>query len=149
MADQPILLILTGGGNCGNAEREAFHYAKAAAKNLVALQILTSDLYHYGHQDIIATRPAKRQFLLHIREEVLKSGREQALALEEKARAMDIALEIHPVESEDLLSAALAEAKNGYDVIFLPEQKRKLFPLFEKTLAAYLRKNTSSKIISC
>ncbi len=148
MTDQPILLILAG-DDYANAEKEAFRYAKLTAKRLVVLQILTSNLYHYGHLDLVATRPSKRQFLLYIRKDVLKRGSAEALALEKRARGMGISLEILSVESEDILSAALTEAKKGYDAVFLPKQKKKLFPLLERTLPDYLRKKTSSKIIPC
>jgi hypothetical protein len=146
--DRPILLILAG-ADCGNAIEAAFQYAKSTSKRLHALQILTSDLYCYGHQDLIATRPSKRQFLLHIRKEVLERGKAAALALEEKARNMDVSLQIKAVESEDILSASLAEAKKGYAIIFLSKEKRKLFPLFKRTLATYLRKKISGEIVAC
>ena len=146
--DGPILLILAG-EDCRSAIEAAFSQAKLASKRLVVLQILTSNLYHYGHQDLVATRPSKRLFLLHIRDEVLRRGKAEVQALEGTAREMGISLEIHDVESEDILSAALSEAKKGYDIIFLPKQKKKIFPLFERTLAQYLQKKTSSKIIPC
>jgi hypothetical protein len=147
-ADRPILLILTG-EELGAAIQAAFHRARSTARRLRVLQILTSDLYHYGHQDLIATRPAKRQFLLHIREEVLERGRATARALEDKANTLGISLEIETVESEDILSTALSEAKKGYEIIFLPKQPRKLFPLFTKTLAAHLMKKTPGEIVAC
>jgi hypothetical protein len=147
-ADQPVLLILTG-EECGSAIHAALQYASSTSMRLRVFQILTSDLYRYGHQDLIATRPSKRQFLLHIREEVLERGRTTAKALEDKAKELGISLEIETVESEDILSAALAEAKKGYEIIFLSKQPRKLFPLFKKTLAAYLRKQTPGEIVAC
>jgi hypothetical protein len=144
--DDRILLILTGEDNA-NAEEAAFSCAKSTSKKLVVLQILTSNLYHYGHQDIIATRPSKRQFLLHIRDEVLERGKAKAKAMAEKAEEEGIALEILSVESEDVVSAASDEAKKSYDAIFVSGEKRRLFPLFEKTLAQHLQKKTSSRII--
>jgi len=146
--DRPILLILTG-EDCRNAAKAAFSHAKLAAKRLHVLQILTSNLYHYGHQDLVATRPSKRQFLLYIRDEVLRSGEAEAQALKETAREMGISLEICTIESEDIFSIALAEANKEYDTVFLPKQEKKLFPLFKPTLAEYLQKKTSSKIIPC
>jgi len=143
-----ILLILTG-DDCSRAIQAAFERTQAVSKRLRVLQILTSDLYHYGHHDLVATRPSKREFLLHIRQEVLERGKAAAQALEDKAREMDIALEIETVESEDIFSASLAEAKKGYEIIFLPKQEKKLFPLFKNTLEAYLKKRTTSEIISC
>jgi hypothetical protein len=147
-ADRPILLILTG-EESGAAIQAALQHARATSKRLRAFQILTSDLYHYGHQDLVATRPSKRQFLLHIREEVLERGRATARALEDKAGELGISLEIETVESEDILSASLTEAKKGYEIIFLPKQPKKLFPLFKKTLAAHLRKKTLGEIVPC
>lgn len=141
-----ILLILTGEHSV-NAEESAFSYAKLTSKKLVALQILTSNLYHYGHQDLIATRPSKRQFLLHIRDEILRYGEAQAKVLEEKARQRGVSLEICSIETEDRIKAAISEAKKGYEIIFLPKGKRKLFPLLEKTLAEHLRKKVSSQIV--
>jgi hypothetical protein len=146
--DQPILLILTG-EDCRNAIKAAFDHAKLTSKRLHVVQILTSDLYHYGHQDLVATRPSKKQFLLHIRDEVLKRGKAEVQALEETAQEMGITLEIHSIESEDILSAALSAVKKGYDIVFLPKQQKKLFPLFKRTLAEYLRKKVSGRIVPC
>jgi hypothetical protein len=146
--DRPILLILTGEDST-NAVDAAFKHAKRISTPVRVLQILTSDLYHYGHQDLVATRPSKRQFLLHIREEVLRKGEAEAQDLQVHAREMGITLEICAAEAEDILSAALSEAQKGYDIIYLPRHTRKLFPLFKKTPADHLRKNTSSRIVSC
>ena len=146
--EEKILLILMG-EESANAEEAAFSCAKTTSKKLVVLQILTSNLYHYGHQDIIATRPSKRQFLLHIRDEVMERGRSKARAMAEKARKEGIDLEILSVESEDVLSCAAEEAKKGYDAIYLQKEKRKLFPLFERPLAGHLRKKTDSRVVEC
>ena len=147
-ANRTILLIVAG-DNCGKAIEAACAYAQSAAKSLQVLQILTSDLYHYGHHDLVATRHSKRNFLLYIREEVLERGEAAARALEEKAREMGIAADIRSVESEDICAAALEEAKKGYDIIFLPKQKKTLFPLFKKTLAAYIKKKVPARIVPC
>lgn len=141
-----VLLILTGDDN-GGVEESAFGYAKSTSKTLTVLQILTSNLYHYGHHDVIATRPSKRQFLLHIRDEVIERAQAKATMLMERARKQGISLEILSVESEDASSAAANEARKGYDAIFVSEKKRHLFPLFEKTITQHLRKMTTSKII--
>ncbi len=147
-SDRPILLILAG-AECGAAIEAAFKHAKSTSKRLRIFQILNSDLYCYGHQDLVATRHSKRQFLLHIREEVLERGKAEARALEAKAMEMSVPFEIETVESEDILSTSLAEAKKGYETVFLPNQPRKLFPLFKKSLAAYLKKKTAGEIVSC
>jgi hypothetical protein len=146
--DRPILLILTG-KDCGKAIQAAFEHAKSTSIRLRVIQILASDLYHYGHHDLVASRHSKRQFLLHIREEVLERGKAEAQALEDKAREMGVSLEIETIESEDLFAASLAEAKKGCDIVFLPKQKKKLFPLFKRTLAEYLEKKISGEIVSC
>jgi hypothetical protein len=148
MTDGQILLILTN-EDCRNAAAAAFRHAKSSSKRLHVIQILASDLYHYGHQDLVATRPTKKQFLLYIRDEVLQRGKKEAQTLEETARENGITLEIDTIESEDIFSAALVKAQNGYETIFLPKQKRKFFPLFKKTLEDHLRKKTTSRIISC
>jgi hypothetical protein len=145
--DRPILLILAG-EDCGKAIQAAFEHAKSNSKRLRVIQILTSDLYHYGHHDLVALRHSKRQFLLHIREEVLERGKTEARALEDKAREMGVFLEIATIELEDIFAASLAEAKKGYDTVFLPKQKKKLFPLFKKTLAEYLEKKISGEIVT-
>ena len=146
--EEKILLILTD-EESAKAEEAAFSYAKQNSKKLVVLQILTSQLYHYGHQDIIATRPSKRQFLLHIRDEVMERGKARAKALTEKAQQAGIDLEMLSVESENIPSIAAAEAKKGYETIFLQREKRKLLPLFEKTLAGHLKKKTDSRVMEC
>jgi hypothetical protein len=145
---RPILLILAG-EDCGKAIQAAFEYAKSTSKRLCVIQILTSDLYHYGHHDLVASRHSKRQFLLHIRKEVLERGKAEARVLEDKAREIGVSLEIATIESEDIFAAALAEAKKGYDIVFLPKQKKKLFPLFKSTLAAYIRKKIPGGIVDC
>jgi hypothetical protein len=147
-ADRPMLLILSG-EDCREAIRNAFRHAKSNSKRLQVIQILSSNLYFYGHQDLVATRPSKREFLLHIREEVLKRGEEEVLALRKLAGEMGISLEVNTIESEDVLSAALLEAKKGYDIVFIPKQKKKLFPLFKRTLYLYLRKKISGRIVPC
>ena len=143
------MLLILAGEDCGKAIREAFQYAKSASKRLHVTQILGSNLYHYGRHDLVATRPFKREFLLYIREEVLKRGKEEVLALESLAGEMGVPLEVNSIESEDILSAALSEAKGGYDIIFLPRQKKRLFPLFERTLPGYLKKKISGRIVLC
>jgi hypothetical protein len=144
--EKRVLLILTGNDNPG-AEVSAFDYAKSASRELVVLHILTSDLYSYGHHDVIATRPSKRQFLLYIRDEVLREAQAKSKALEERARELGISVEILSVESEDVASAALNEAEKGYNLIFVSRKKRPVFPLFQKTLAQHLKKRTKGKVM--
>jgi hypothetical protein len=146
--DQSILLILVG-HDCGKAAEAAFRQAILTSRKVRVLQILASDLYHYGHHDLVAARSSKREFLLHIREELLERGKATLQNLEEQARDMGILLETTTVESEDFQSATLAEAKMGYDVIFLPKQEKKLFPLFKRTLAEYLQRRLPGRIVAC
>ena len=147
-ADRPMLLILAG-EDCAEAVKAAFSHAKSTSKRLQVTQILGSNLYRYGHQDLVATRPSKRQFLLYIRDEVLRRGEAEIRALEEMAGETGISLEVNTIESEDVFSTALSEAKKGYDIVFLPKPRKKLFPLFEQTLPRYLRKKVSGRIVPC
>jgi hypothetical protein len=147
-ADRIMLLILAG-EDCRKAILAAFDHAKSNAKQLHVVQILNSDLYPYGHQDLVATRHSKRQFLLYIRDEVLKRGEAEARVLNESARRIGISMEVHAIESEDVLSAALSEAIKGYDIIFLPKAKKKIFPLFERNFARYLQNKTSCRVVPC
>ena len=143
----PVLLILTE-DDCSKTIEEAFAYAKAEKRPLHAFQILNSGLYCYGHQDIVSTRPSKEQFLLYIRDQVLQHGRAEAQALTEKARDIGVSLSITTMESEDIISASFAEAQKGYDVIYLPKQKRQLFPIFKKTLRECLQRKITARILA-
>jgi len=141
--------LILAGDNCSNAINAALTHAKSTSQHLRVIQILASDLYHYGHHDLVATRPSKREFLLYIRDEVIDRGKAEIQALEQAADKMSVSLEVHTVESEDMLAPALDEARKGYDVIFLPKGKRKIFPLFKVTLAKYLQRKVPAKIIPC
>ncbi len=143
-----ILLVLTG-ADCEDAVEAAFRFARASSKKIVALQILTSDLYHYGHNDLIATRPSKAQFLLYIREQVLARASAEAEQIRKRALNIGICLAICPVETEDVVSTVMTEARKGYDVIFLPKEKRKLFPLLKKQPVRQLKKKLGSQVIEC
>jgi hypothetical protein len=146
--DCPLLLILSG-EDCREAIRNAFNHAKSCSKRLHATLILGSSLYCYGHQDLVATRHSKREFLLYIREEVLRRGEAEILALKKLAREMEISLDVNTIESEDVFSTAFMEARQGYSIVFLPKQKKKLFPIFHRTLHEYLSKRIHCKIIPC
>jgi hypothetical protein len=141
--------LILAGDNCRNAIDAALHHAKSTSQILHVIQILASDLYHYGHHDLVATRPSKREFLLYIREEVVERGKAEIRVLEQAAGEQGVCLDVDTIESEDPFSAALAEARKGYGIIFLPETRKKLLPLFKKTLAEYLRTKTAAKIIPC
>jgi len=144
----PILLILTG-EDCGKAADAALRYAQSTSGKLRVIQILTSDLYHYGHHDLVATRPTKRQFLLYVRDEVLKRGQAEIRALEETAHQLGVSLELQTMEAENYFSAALSELKKSAGVVFLPKQTKGLFPLFKRTLSGYLQKKIAGRVIPC
>ncbi|MBW2065718.1 MAG: universal stress protein [Deltaproteobacteria bacterium] len=119
---------------------EAIRYAKAFSRKVVVLQILHSDLYHYGYNDIILPAPSKTRFLSYVRDAVTERGERAAASLREVAKEQGVSLEIKTVESDDPPSAVLEEAKKGYDMIFLPKERRHLFPLLRKTAEQVLRK---------
>ena len=56
---------------------------------------------------------------------------------------MGVSLEIDPVETDDVVSTVIAEAKKGYEMIYLGQEKRRsCFPLLQKHLATQLRKQS-------
>ncbi len=143
-----ILLVL-GTGDSRIAENEAFAFAKQTSSIVVALQVLTSGLYHYGHNDLIATRPSKRDFLCYIRDEVMEKGEKEAMRLTEEGARQAVAVEVLPVETEDTNSTVLSEAAKGYRAVFVPAQKRKLFPLLQRNLPRELKKRLQGKVVVC
>lgn len=144
------ILIVLNGGNSENAVDEAFRVAQSDARKIKVLQILDSDLYFYGRNDLVAPRLNKTRYLLYIRELVLEQGKIEAGELRERARKMGISLEIDPVETDDVLSFVMAEANKGYEKIFLPKEKKKLFPLLKRrTLEERLRKKDIQNIVAC
>ena len=143
------ILIVLNGSNSENVVEEAFRAAQSDSRKVKVLQILDSGLYFYGHNDLVAPRLSKRTFLLYIREQVLERGKIEAGELCEKARNMGVSLEIDPVETDDVISTVIAEAKKGYEKIFLPKEKKKLIPIFKKNLEQNLKREVSSLIISC
>ena len=143
------ILIVLKGENSENAVNQAFRTARSDSRKVKVLQILDSELYHYGHHDLVAPRLNKRRFLLYIRDQVLERGKKEASELMERAGEMGISLEIDPVETDDVVSTVIAEAKKGYEKIFLPKEKKKLFPIFKRTMEQHLRKKVSGRIITC
>ncbi|MBI3016251.1 MAG: hypothetical protein HYY65_14575 [Candidatus Tectomicrobia bacterium] len=114
-------------------------WARKSAGSVMVLQILTSDLYHYGHNDLLAGGRAKADFLLHIRREVLEKGESQAARLLAGARTRGIQIRLIPVETENPAAAVIAEAKRGYDLVVVPKEPRRLLPLFQKSLFHEIR----------
>ena len=129
------------------AVNKALLYAGRLSKRLVAFLILTSDLYHWGYNDIILSGPAKTRFIGHVREQVFNKCLETTKMLEEKALQYGVPIEIKRVETSDPVSAVLEEAGKGYDRIFLARERKKTFPIFKKTLEQYLRKRVSTPIV--
>jgi hypothetical protein len=143
-----ILIVYKGDGSA-RAVEEALRTAQSESRKARVLQILDSDLYLYGHNDLVAPRLNKQRFLLYIRDQVLERGGEEAAIIREKALGMGVSLEIDPVETDDLVSTVVAEAHKGYEMIFLAREKRKLFPLLQKHLATHLRKKLKVMVIEC
>ncbi|MEI7670773.1 MAG: hypothetical protein WCK00_01535 [Deltaproteobacteria bacterium] len=143
-----ILVVVNGSGS-RNAVEQAFRAAQASSRKAKVLQILDSDLYHYGHNDLVSPRLNKQRFLLYIREQVLERGGAEAQELHDKARTMGVSLEIDPVETDDMVSTVVAEATKGYEMIYLAREKKRLFPLLQKHLATQLRKKFAGKVIEC
>jgi hypothetical protein len=124
----------------------AFMYAKEQDKHVVTLMILNSDLYHWGYNDLILPGPAKTGFIGHIREQIFNKSLETANMLEELALRYGVHVEIKRVETRDPVSAALEEARKDYDRIFIGKEKKRLFPIFKKTIEQHLRKSISVPI---
>lgn len=143
------ILVIYIGDESAQAVEEALRTAKSESRKARVLQILDSDLYHYGHNDLVAPRLNKQRFLDYIRGQVLMRGDQEAGLLARKARAMGVSLDISPVETDDLVSTVLAEAKKGYEIIFLAKEKKRIFPLLKKNLARELRKATAIRVVEC
>ncbi|MBW2064326.1 MAG: hypothetical protein JRJ03_05270 [Deltaproteobacteria bacterium] len=129
--------------------KEALLYARDYSKKVVALQILSSDLYHYGYNDIILTAPPKTQFLSYVRSKVIERGERCAERFRKLAKEHGVAVEIKTIEVDDPTSAVLEEARKGYDMIFLHREKKHLFPLLKKTTEQVLRKQGYRYIATC
>lgn len=127
---------------------KAFLYARRSSKRLVALQVLASDLFHWGLNDNILSGPAKTRFVGYIREQLLDKCLETTKMLEQKARQHGVSFEIKRVETDDPASSVLEEARGDYDRIFIGREQKKLFPLFQKSMEQQLRKNISVPIVS-
>jgi len=148
-----ILIVYNGSGS-EHAVEEGFRAAQSSSRKAKVIQILDSELYHYGRNDLVAPRINKQRFLLYIRDQVLERGLIEADQLREKARIMGVPLEIDPidpvVETDDVVSTVIAEAKKGYEMIYLAKEKKRLFPLLgNRTLEQSLRKRGFRNIIAC
>jgi hypothetical protein len=128
---------------------KAFDYAHKHSKRVVVLQVLTSNLYHWGSNDNILSGPAKMRFIGHVREEVFSKSLESKKMLEEKALRCGTELEIHTIETRDPVAAVLNEARGEYDRIFMVKERKRLFPIFKKTIAGQLQKQTAIPVSVC
>ena len=142
-----VLLVLQGAAS-EKAEDAAFSDPRAYSEGMTVLQILDSDLYHYGHNDLVATRPSKRDFLHYIRHEVVVTAKEKSEALNRKADRLGVKVKVVISETEDAASAIIEEAGKGYSTVFLPREKRKIFPLLRKNIEKELRKRLSCPVLS-
>lgn len=143
------ILIIYRGERSKKAVDEALTVAQSESRKARLLQILDSNLYLYGHNDIVAPRLSKRTFLLYIRDQVLEQGAAEAKLLSEKAQSMGVALEIDPVETDDLVSTVIAEAHKGYEMVFMAKERKRLFPLLRKNLAREIRKKSDARVVEC
>ena len=147
------ILIVYKGSDSEHAVEEGFRAAQSSSTKAKVLQILHSELYHYGHNDPVSIRLNKQRFLLYIREQVLERGVMEADQLREKARNMGVPLEIDPIEpaeADDILSTVIAEAQKGYEMIYLAKEKKRLFPLLgNRTLEQSLRKKGLENLVVC
>lgn len=145
------ILIVFNGNISEHAVEEGFNTARSSSTRVKVLHILDSELYHYGHNDLVAPRLNKQRFLLYIRDQVLERGEKEAGDIRAKARSMGVSLEIDPVETDDVVSTVIAEARKGYGMIYLAREKKKLFPLLQKHLATQLRREFAGrvKVIEC
>ena len=116
---------------------------------LVALLILSSDLLHWGYNELLLPGAAKVRFVTHVREELVQRSRETEEMLEEMALRHDVSAQIRRVEADDPVAAAVEEAAKGYARIFLAKEKKHLFPLSKKTVEQKLRTETASEIVTC
>ena len=131
------------------AVEAAFSYAESLSKKVVAIQILGSNLYHWGRTDILLLRRAKRGFLSYVRDDVLSRGKEREQRLKAEADKRGISMDILSIESDDPVPVVLEEANKGYDKIFLAKEKGSLFPIFSKTMEQHLRKKGFTQIEIC
>ena len=143
-----ILVVYHSDGSMKAVEK-ALRSAQSGALKVRVLLILDSELYHYGHIDLVAPRLNKQRFLLYIREQVLEKGRSVAEDLRGKALSMCVPIEIDSVETDDLVLTVITEAKRGYKVIYLEKEKKKMFPLLKKNLATEVRKIPGARVIEC
>jgi hypothetical protein len=128
----------------------AFQYAAKTGEKVIAIQVLSSNLYHWGRHDTIISGPGKETFLLHVHDLVMQRGKEKADALERKARTLGISLEIQMSESKDPTATIVQEASKGYDMVFIPKERKRIFPLSKRhTLEDVLKQHDILNVVAC
>jgi hypothetical protein len=128
----------------------AFQYAAKTGDKVIAIQVLSSNLYHWGRHDSIISGPGKEIFLLHVHDLVMQRSKEKAAALKNKAKEIGIPLEIQMSETKDPTEAIVHEASKGYDLVFIPKERKRLFPLNKRhTLEDVLKKHDIMNVVAC
>ena len=130
------------------AAKKAFIYAGQSSRYVVALQILSSNLFHWGLCDNISSGTAKVRFVSHVREQLLIKSQETTRMLEQIAGEYNVSYEIKKVETDDPASAAIEEARGDYDRIFMGKEENRIFPLFKKSMGQILRKKITVPIVA-
>ena len=146
------LNVTSTGESCSAANSDAadkaFIYAKSSSRRLVVLEILSSDLFHWGACDNILSGAAKVRFIGHVREQLLEKSGITTKMLHEKSMQYGVPVEIKTVETDDPAYAALEEAHGDYNRIFIAKEKNKMFPIFKKSMGQLLQKKISIPIIA-
>lgn len=147
MKDDSALLIV-GTSESGRVEEYALQYARSFSCDLDVLQILNSHLYHYGRSDVIVPGYARTQFLCHVQDELQRHGDRYATELRRRAERLGVRVNVRTEETDDAAEAVCREAAKGYAFIFIPEEKRGIFPLFNRgTVEDALRKRGFRNIV--
>ena len=153
-----ILLVLGCGSNdrastspssYRPSEDAAFAWACRTGSKIVVLQILNSKLYHWGHTDPIVPGQGRDTFIRYIREQTLLKGLRQKKDLMQRAAAEKVLLEIETVESENPDRVILREAVKEFDRIFIPRERKKLFPVLQRSLAQRLKSKSIPNVVVC
>jgi hypothetical protein len=146
---EDIIMAIHSSDESMKAVERALRSAQSRAIKVRVLLILDSELYHYGHVDLVAPRLNKQRFLLYIREQVLEKGRRIEEDIRGKAMNMSVPIEIDSIETDDLALTIITEAKRGCKAIYLEKEKKKIFPLLKKNLASEIRKKSGVRVIEC
>jgi hypothetical protein len=129
--------------------RFAYDRISSTEKRYREFGVHNGDSADYGHVDLIATRPSKRDFLLYIRDEMVARAKAEAERLRDVTEQLGISLEVISAETEDVRSTVIGEMRNGYCAVFVPHQKRRIFPLLERNLGRELKRKAPCQVILC